>query len=506
MNETNLNANVGLKLRQLRLKRNLKQAEIARQLEISPAYLNLIEKGKRTIPFPLLWRALQVLGEDPETFMADVGQGKVEEALGKLLDEPLLKSLEISADDLGLLSAEPKLAGTVAALFNLYKNTRSQLENVIEQVGREDGKTLHPTGDVAREYSPFDEVTDFLEENKNWFPELEDASERVRQAAKMGRYSHSEELAEVLLKQFHVRTEYKLFARGSVVRHMDKEQGVLTLSPSLTEQIRKFQIATSIGVLLLDQTGFLERAFKGRSTRHPETIKLIKINLANYVAGAMLLPYGDFFREVQRTRYDVEALASLFGVSYETVAHRLCNLSDPKRLGIPFHFIRADVAGNISKRYSATGLRFADRGGSCAKYAVHNAFLTPSIITRQFSQLPDGQTFFCFAKVQIQPVEGSVVLGTTYSIGLGTRAEDAKHLAYANGWPTSPGEIQKISVPAGISCRFCERTDCNQRASASYKFAFAFDEYTKKDCFFSPLTAPEKKDVAQKARGKSDRV
>jgi hypothetical protein len=46
-------------------------------------------------------------------------------------------------------------------------------------------------------------------------------------------------------------------------------------------------------------------------------------------------------------------------------------------------------------------------------------------------------------------------------------------------------------VPSGISCRFCERTDCNQRAAASYRFAFSFDEYTKKDCFFSPLLVHE---------------
>lgn len=501
MNEANLNTNVGLKLRQMRLKRNYKQADLARQLEISPAYLNLIEKGRRTVPFPLLWRALQVLGEDPETFMAEMGEGKVEEALAKLLDEPLLKSLEISADDLGLLSAEPKLAGTVAALFNLYKNTRSQLENVLEQVGRRD-RDGPLSAAMALDYSPFDEVTDFLQAHKNFFAELEEAAEKVRQDAGLGRHAHSEELSEVLLKQFHVRTEYKLFAKGSVVRHLDQEGGALTLSPSLPEQIRKFQLAASMGVLLLDRLKFMDRIFKGESTRHAETGMLVKINLANYVAGAMLLPYGDFFREVQRTRYDVELLANVFGVSYETVAHRLCNLADPKRTGIPFHFIRADVAGNISKRYSATGLRFSDRGGSCAKYAVHNAFLTPSVIARQFSQLPDGQTYFCFARVQVLPVEGSVVRGTVYSIGLGTRAEDARHLAYAAGWPTVPGEIHKIAVPAGISCRFCERTDCNQRAAASYKFAFAFDEYTKKDCFFSPLTAPEKKDAVQKARAK----
>jgi hypothetical protein len=52
-------------------------------------------------------------------------------------------------------------------------------------------------------------------------------------------------------------------------------------------------------------------------------------------------------------------------------------------------------------------------------------------------------------------------------------------------------DLKRDAVPIGVSCRFCERTDCNQRAAASYRFAFSFDEYTKKDCFFSPLLASE---------------
>jgi hypothetical protein len=46
-----------------------------------------------------------------------------------------------------------------------------------------------------------------------------------------------------------------------------------------------------------------------------------------------------------------------------------------------------------------------------------------------------------------------------------------------------------MSVTVGTTCRFCERTDCNQRAAPSYKFAFRVDEYTKKDNFFSPLVS-----------------
>jgi predicted transcriptional regulator len=43
---------------------------------------------------------------------------------------------------------------------------------------------------------------------------------------------------------------------------------------------------------------------------------------------------------------------------------------------VPLHFLRVDVAGNISKRYSGDGLRFAQHAGSCPKMAVHLAFLT----------------------------------------------------------------------------------------------------------------------------------
>jgi predicted transcriptional regulator len=84
-------------------------------------------------------------------------------------------------------------------------------------------------------------------------------------------------------------------------------------------------------------------------------------------------------------------------------------------------------------------------------------------------------------------VEGSIVRGTAYSVGLGTHAENARYLAY--GLPTQ--DLKRDAVPTGISCRFCERTDCNQRAAASYRFAFSFDEYSKKDNFFSPLLVHE---------------
>ena len=265
--------------------------------------------------------------------------------------------------------------------------------------------------------------------------------------------------------------------------------GTLRVSTDLSEPATKFQLAHVVGLIVLERTRLHERLVAEARPRHGETSRLIKIHLANYFAGALLLPYADFFAEVQRTRYDVALLARLFGSSWEMVSHRMCNLADPKRPGVPMHFLRVDVAGNISKRYSASGLRFPYGHGSCPKWAVHAAFMSPALVTKQYSVMPDGATFFCFARVVSEPAQGSLVRGVNYAIGVGAASEDAHHFVYADELPRkSARDLAHSAVPVGITCRFCERADCNQRAAPSYKFAFAVDENVKKDNFFSPIT------------------
>jgi hypothetical protein len=485
-------AQIGRRLRELRLERGMQQADVARSLGVSPAYLNLMEKGKRAVQLPLLWKALSLFDVEVEAFMASLGERSAPDALAKLMDEPLLRSLGIGEDDLAAFSGEPRRTATLVALFNLYKNTRTQLDTVLQMV--ESGKLspLHQTataGAAGAErlgYSPFDELTDFLQSHNNFFPALEEEAQRIRRDHKLARRVRSDDLIAILRAR-RVRVE---FARpgpeeSSVVRRYDAKQRLVTVSPRLLEHPLKFQLAATVGLRVLEETKLDAQLARAFAPRHAETERLITIHLANYFAGALFMPYGEFLDELERTRYDVDRVAMLFEMTYEAAAHRVCNLGDPKRRGIPMHFVRCDIAGNISKRYSATGLRFPETSGSCAKWAVHNAFLTPSVITKQYSEMPDGATYFCFAKVQVQPEHGSVVRGTTYSIGLGTHADAAKHLVYAQEMPFS--DPRKMTIPVGVSCRFCERTDCNQRAAPSLKFAFNIDATTKKDNFFSPL-------------------
>ncbi len=481
------NAAMGQRLRELRLRRGLQQSEVARRLKISPAYLSLIEKGKRVVQLPLLFQALELYGVAVEEFMTSLGERRVDDGLARLLDDPLLRSLNLSEEDLASISAEPRMAATITALFNLYKNTRGQLEHVMTSLAQREQQA--DEGSTRFDYNPYDEVTDFLEQNHNWFGQLEERAQQFRRDCAFGRRVTSDDLERGLLDQVGVRV-HRIPERSdsSVIRTWNAEARVLTVSADLFEQRLKFQK--------------LHRPIlEGYRGQHGETRKLIKIHLANYFAGALLLPYPEFYRDVMSTRYDVELLAQLFESSYETVAHRMCNLADPRRRGVPMHFLRVDVAGNISKRYSGDGIRFPHQGGSCPKMAVHLAFLTPSVIGKQYSAFPDGSTYFCFAKVVSEPQQGSLVKGTTYSIGLGTHADNAKRFAYADDLPFA--DPKKMAVPVGTTCRFCERTDCNMRSAPSYKFAFRVDEYTKKDNFFSPLVSGDAgADVQKPARRK----
>ncbi len=535
-----VNASVGKRLRELRIERGFAQADVARRLGVSAAYVNLIEKGKRAVQLPLLWKALDLFGVELETFMASLGEARLEDSLARLLDEPLLRSLNITEEDLHVLSGEPKAATTIAALFNLYKNARGQLDQLLialrraerdaveehalrrelarpvdgsapdsavppdlapqsseRSEGREERPAADALADVRFDYSPFDEIVDFLEANDNYFPMLEELSERLRRDCGWGRRVLSDQISEALTQHYGVtvQTHAGSGRDGGVIRRYDADKGVLSLSAEMLEHRRKFQLAHTIGLRILDEAPRrLHDELSARfAPRHAETPKLIKIHLANYFAGALLLPYEDFYREVTRTRYDVERLSDVFELPYETVAHRVVTLADPKRKGLPMHFVRSDIAGNISKRYAGrTGLRFPIGTGSCPRWAVHMAFLTPSVMTRQYSIFPDGGTFFCFAKVVVQPHEGNVMRGTAYSIGLGTHADAAKHLAYASDMAVdAASDLERVAIPVGVSCRFCERTDCAQRAAPSYKFAFAVDEYTKKDNVFSPLLGRE---------------
>jgi predicted transcriptional regulator len=119
------------------------------------------------------------------------------------------------------------------------------------------------------------------------------------------------------------------------------------------------------------------------------------------------------------------------------------------------------MAGNITKRHSATRLQFARFGGACPLWIVHEAVAIPDRILVQLAETPDGLRYVQMAKGLVKPSGSYARSPRRYAVALGCEVEHARDFIYADGIDiAAPG----AATPIGISCRLCPRTDCDQRA------------------------------------------
>jgi hypothetical protein len=243
----------------------------------------------------------------------------------------------------------------------------------------------------------------------------------------------------------------------------------------------------------------VERSQKNLNT--PESVKLCRIALANYFACALLMPYDDFYRTAEAVRYDIELLQHRYTASWEQVCHRLTTLRKAGAVGVSFHFVRVDIAGNISKRFSGTGIRFARFSGSCPRWDVHAAFLTPGRIRTQFSQMPDGTAYFCIART-IRKSYGFTSGDALMAVGIGCPVKDARKLVYADGYDLDNLEA---AVPIGVTCRLCERTNCEQRAFPPLQHGLQVDENVRGRSLYTPVDAPSPAPPAKQSSRASGR-
>jgi predicted transcriptional regulator len=250
----------------------------------------------------------------------------------------------------------------------------------------------------------------------------------------------------------------------------------------LATRSRTFQLAHQIAVMT--EGPLMDRIMADGRLTTDESRGLARVTLANYFAGAVLMPYATFLEAAKQERYDIDVLGRRFRVGFEQVCHRLTTLRRPGAEGVPFHMIRIDVAGNISKRFSASGIRFARFSGACPRWNVFSAFLTPGMIRIQVSRMPDGNQYFCIARTIQKDSGGYHAQHPVQAIGLGCQVEHARELVYSDGIDVANPDT---CIPVGVTCRLCERTDCEQRALPSLKVPLRVDENVRGVSLYAPV-------------------
>jgi hypothetical protein len=309
---------------------------------------------------------------------------------------------------------------------------------------------------AASSLLPYEEVRDFFSDRDNYIHTLDTAAEQIadeidRQSGATG----EARLADFLQQELGVSVHYS--ARDDVMRRFDPGTARLELNPSQQITTRVFQLGYQIVSVLLSKAIEQELTTAGFRTR--AAVDLCRVGLANYAAGALLMPYRRFAQMARDSRHDLEHLSLHFQASLEQVCHRLSTLQRPQEGGIPFYFVRMDHAGNITKRHSATPFRFARFGGACPVWNIHEAISGPDRFLTQVAEMPDGARYVCLARAITKPSGSFPVPDRRYILGLGCELRHAQHLVYFD-------RVNLSAPPAriGVSCRICERNDCTQRA------------------------------------------
>ncbi|WP_420859318.1 helix-turn-helix domain-containing protein [Marivivens marinus] len=435
----------GAKLRELRARLGLTQKAFAEKLGVSLPYLNQMENNNRPVSTSVVLSLAQEFGYDV-TELQSGDEARLVGDMREALADPVFTAAPPSLADLRLAAANaPALARAFLDLHAAYRQTHERLASLDEALGREDAR-LQP--------SPWEEVRDFFHYCDNYIDAVDRAAERFATQSAAGATIRDAAISELRTRKVSIS-----FTDSPVVRHYDPDTRQLQLSRRATEATRTFQLLLQLALLTQDQ--LLEATLDLARFQSPEARAIAKVGLANYYAGAVLMPYGRFLSAARETRHDLERLADRFGASLEQVAHRLSTLQRPGAKGIPFFFVRVDPAGTITKRHSATHLQFARYGGACPLWNVHRAFETPGRFLRQLAETPDGMRYFCLAR-DVTKSGGAFDAPTRrYAIGLGCEVKHAPALVYADHMDIDTPEAFE---PIGISCRICERKDCHQRA------------------------------------------
>ncbi|MEM7745437.1 MAG: short-chain fatty acyl-CoA regulator family protein [Pseudomonadota bacterium] len=442
---------VGPQLRQLRREHKQTQAQMARALGISAAYVNLLENNQRSLSVKMLMAISDTYGVDWRDLIQDESSHRLAD-LRNALQDPIFGAERPDLQELrAAIDHAPSL---VEQFLGLYQSHRAALDQ-LTRLGR-DGLAGELTAST-----PETIIHDFFRRHENYFDTLETAAERLRAQEPCDAHDVYAVL-KARLADVHgvsVRTA-SVEEMSEGLRFYDSRTGIIQLSEALDHQNRVFQLAHVL--CLIEFNDLLEQITQRSGITSDTGLARCHVELANYFAAAFLMPYESFRKTAEATRYDVDRIAAVFGVSFEQVCHRLTTLQRDGAQGVSFFFLRVDKAGNVTKRFNATSFGLAEHGGACPVWNIHTAFRTPGVIIPQFVETPDSQRFFTISRTTDRPVFSKDTQDRRLALALGCELRHAPRIGYAASFNT---EDEDLFAPIGINCHVCPRQACSQRAA-----------------------------------------
>ncbi len=506
---------IGHRIRSIRRENGHTQVALAKAAGISAAYLNLIEHNRRAIGGATLLRLAEALEVQPSELTGSE-ENRVLADLNELSSDPLFADTALQKNDLTtILGVAPNAANAMVTLYRAYRAATDRIDLLSERLShdpflshaahsvvshitsirsfaeilqdyedlsieqrkkftnslaKESGRLSNAASEVfgflesrdtgRQTASAADEVDDLIYDYGNYFVPLEERAKAI--FPKIAR-NDSVFLADLI--RYLERTHNIQIKRldpdelGAERFIWDRKKGILSLSKSLPHSSSRFETARLVA--RLEARDEVEDIVRSTRLTSDASRQRAREALYSYCASALIFPYEQFLKTAVEARYDIEIMKQLYASSWEQICHRLTTLRRPEHEGIPFHLLRTDIAGNVSKRFSASGLQLPRYGGACPRWAVHHALLTPGNVVTQLVKTPDNATYLFIARTVSKGRGGFHRPRGVYSIMLGCDAAYANRMVYADGTDTDHLET---AMPVGITCRLCSMDNCQQRA------------------------------------------
>jgi predicted transcriptional regulator/transcriptional regulator with XRE-family HTH domain len=509
---------IGMRIRERRRALGIKQGELAVRLGISPSYLNLIERNKRGVTAHLVQAAAKELGMPPEA-LDGASERRLAEQLDEIAADPDYRDLELPAPEAPeLVGRHPQWARALARGWSSARAARRTAAALSDRLSHDPflsdavHRMLTNIAAIRSTSEILESVDDIDPPQRRRFHEILSAeSGRLSQVAESlaqffdtahepaGPSAPGEEAEDAFLAvhnridALEVAAEAWRAAQGvkpgvaggpplgleRALANAARDGGVQILTQDPDEPASRLARATADATALIlplgappaERRGALARAaahvaFGPAAAAAAAALPGLSGEAAarralgameDYAADALLMPYGDAMEAGARLRWDVDALAAHFGVSFMLAARRITSLSRPGDAAPRAAFAVVNAAGATLQRRSLPDIALPRYGAACPLWSVYRALSEPGRTLRQVAEFPDGQSVVFVARAEAQGGSGWGRLGPVRAALLALPGEAASATIYGTGPRETP-------EPVGPNCRICARLRCPHRA------------------------------------------
>ncbi|KUJ76182.1 transcriptional regulator [Ruegeria marisrubri] len=419
----------GSRIRERRLIAGLRQADLARNVGISPSYLNLIEHNRRRIGGKLLVDIASALSVEPSMLTEGA-----EAALIAALREAAADATNVQAETDRVDEFAGRFPGWASVLAQTHRRIGS-LERTVETLSdrlTHDPHLASSLHEVLSTAAAIRSTAAILAEPGEIEPEWRDRFHR-------NIHQDAERLAE---------------SSRALVGYLDESEAEDDHRGVPMEQVEAFFAAHGYHFPQIEDGE--EVASVALDDLESSAARLIARRvLEEYAADARALPLQALAAELRDDEIDPLQLAVRTGVDFATVLRRLACLPEslmPRATGL----VLCDASGSILFRKSVPGFALPRHGESCPLWPLFTALNRPLVpIRRRVAQMGRAAAEFdCYAIAWPQKV-------TEFDA-------DPIYRSAMLILPVDSADFGRLNAQqVGSSCRICPKSDCAARREPS---------------------------------------